>query len=112
MAWAAVAEPGHRGPGRFAGCRQENAGNTPEGLYLLDRSDGWDLAGLLDACWYLDVGAAQALERVTRRHMASWGLGRHQADARVLANDRLNAQIVAASSHRAGWHLPAACAGL
>ena len=26
-----------------------------EGLYLLHRDDGWNLAGLLDECWYLDV---------------------------------------------------------
>ena len=83
-----------------------------EGLYLLHRHDGWDLDGLLDACWYLDVDADAALERLTRRHMASWGLDRAAATARVQADDRLNAQIVAASRHRADVLLPARCAGL
>ncbi len=83
-----------------------------EGLYLLHRGDGWDLDGLLDACWYLDVDTEAALERLTRRHMQSWGLDRAAAAARVQANDRLNAQIVAASRHRADAVLPARCAGL
>lgn len=83
-----------------------------EGLYLLHRADGWNLDGLLDACWYLDVGLEQALERLVRRHMASWGLDRAQAQARVQANDRFNARIVAATRDRADWHLPARCAGL
>ncbi len=83
-----------------------------EGLYLLHRSDGWNLDGLLDACWYLDVDMDAALERVTQRHMASWGLDRAQARARVQANDRLNAQIVAATCDKADWHLPASCVGL
>jgi pantothenate kinase len=83
-----------------------------EGLYLLHRGDGWQLDGLLDACAYLDVGLEQALARVAQRHMASWGLDRDQAMARVQANDRLNAQLVAATRHRAHWLLPAHCAGL
>ena len=83
-----------------------------EGLYLLHRSNGWNLDGLLDSCWYLDVGLDAALERVTRRHMASWGLDRAQAWARVQANDRLNAQIVAATRKRADWHPPASSVGL
>ena len=59
-----------------------------------------------------DVDADAALERLTRRHMASWGLDRAAATARVQADDRLNAQIVAASRHRADVLLPARCAGL
>lgn len=82
-----------------------------EGLYLLHRSDGWNLDGLLDSCWYLDVGPDAALERVTRRHMASWGVDRAQAWARVQANDRFNAHIVASTRERADWHLPASTAG-
>lgn len=83
-----------------------------EGLYLLHRSDGWHLDGLLDTCWYLDVGLDAALERVTQRHMASWGMERAQAWARVQANDRLNALLVAATRERADWYLPASSAGL
>lgn len=83
-----------------------------EGLYLLHRADGWNLDGLLDTCAYLDIGLEPALERLTQRHMATWGLDRAQATARVEANDRLNAQTVAATRHRADWLLPAHCAGL
>lgn len=83
-----------------------------EGLYLLHRAHGWDLRGLLDTCWYLDVELDAAMERVAQRHMASWSLDRAQAVARVQANDRLNAQIVQASRHEANWLVPAACAGL
>lgn len=83
-----------------------------EGLYLLHRVHGWNLDGLLDVCWYLDVALEPALERLTHRHMASWGMDRAQAWARVQRNDRLNAQIVAATRPRAHWLVPAACAGL
>jgi pantothenate kinase len=76
-----------------------------EGLYLLYRQDGWDLSALLDECWLLDVPLEQAMERITLRHMASRGLDRSQAMAKVDANDRLNAHIVAGSLHRAHWRL-------
>ena len=72
-----------------------------EGLYLLHRGDGWNLDGLLDACWYLDVDLATATERLVARHRASWSMSLEQAQARVDANDRLNAQIVAATRSRA-----------
>lgn len=72
-----------------------------EGLYLLHRGDGWNLDGLLDACWYLDVDLATAMERLVARHRASWSMSLEQAQARVDANDRLNAQIVAATRSRA-----------
>ena len=76
-----------------------------EGLYLLHRADGWNLDGLLDECWYLDVDLDTALERLVARHMASWSMGREQALAKVAANDRLNAAIVAQSSARADWRV-------
>lgn len=76
-----------------------------EGLYLLHRENGWDLSVLLDECGFLDVPLERAMERITLRHMASRGIDRDQAKARVDANDRLNAQIVAASRHRAHWRL-------
>jgi len=76
-----------------------------EGLYLLHRDDGWDLSAQLDECWFLDVPLDLAMERITLRHMASRGLDRRQALARVDANDRLNARIVAAGRHRAHWRL-------
>ncbi len=76
-----------------------------EGLYLLHRADGWNLAGLLDECWYLDVPLELALQRLTARHMAAWGLSRSQAQARIAANDRLNADIVLQGSVRADWRV-------
>ncbi len=76
-----------------------------EGLYLLHRGDGWDLTALLDECWYLDVPLEQAMERLTLRHMATRGVSRMQASARIASNDRRNAAIVAASCHRAHWRI-------
>lgn len=72
-----------------------------EGLYLLHQEHGWNLRGLLDESWFLDVGLEPALARLTIRHMASWGVSLSQAQARVDANDRLNAQFVLATRERA-----------
>ena len=74
-----------------------------EGLYLLHRSDGWNLSGLLDECWYLDVPMDVALQRLADRHMATWGLTRADAEARIAVNDGLNAQTVLASRPLADW---------
>lgn len=74
-----------------------------EGLYLLHRDDGWNLAGLLDECWYLDVGLDVALEQLAKRHMAAWGLTRQQALARIALNDALNAHTVLQGRDRADW---------
>lgn len=65
-----------------------------EGLYLLHREHGWNLAGLLDECWYLDTSMEVAMERLVKRHMASWGFSREQALNRLAMNDQLNADIV------------------
>ena len=74
-----------------------------EGLYLLHATDGWQLNGLLDECWYLDTPPALAGERLLRRHMASWGMDEAQARARIGANDQRNARMVRASRKRANW---------
>jgi pantothenate kinase len=76
-----------------------------EGLYLLHQADGWNLDGLLDECWYLDVGLETATERLLARHMASWSLSREQAMAKIAANDRLNAELVEAGQARADWRV-------
>jgi pantothenate kinase len=76
-----------------------------EGLYLLHQADGWNLDGLLDECWYLDVDTDTALERLVARHMASWSLSREQAWAKVAINDRLNALTVQSGQHRADWRV-------
>jgi pantothenate kinase len=65
-----------------------------EGLYLLHREHGWNLNGLLDECWYLDTSMEVSMERLVKRHMASWGFSREQALDRLASNDRLNADIV------------------
>ena len=72
-----------------------------EGLYLLHRADGWNLAGLLDACWYLDVPMDVAMQRLIARHRATWSLTQAEAEARLAVNDRLNAEIVLQSRERA-----------
>ncbi|MEQ1534403.1 MAG: hypothetical protein ABL923_00870 [Burkholderiaceae bacterium] len=74
-----------------------------EGLYLLHREHGWNLAGLLDECWYLDTPMDVAMERLVKRHMASWGFSREQALDRLAMNDRLNADIVLKSRERADY---------
>ena len=76
-----------------------------EGLYLLHQADGWNLDGLLDECWYLDVDLETAMERLLARHMATWSLGREQALAKIAANDRLNARLVEAGQARADWRV-------
>jgi pantothenate kinase len=74
-----------------------------EGLYLLHREHGWNLSGLLDECWYLDTSMDVAMERLVKRHMASWGFSREQALDRLAMNDRLNADIVLQSRERANY---------
>lgn len=74
-----------------------------EGLYLLHREHGWNLTGLLDECWYLDTSMDVAMERLVKRHMASWGFSREQALDRLAINDSLNADIVLQSRERADY---------
>ena len=77
-----------------------------EGLYLLHPEDGWgELGPLWDERWYLDTPMEVAMERLTARHMSAWGLTRTEAEERVAANDRLNAEIVARTRDRAEWRL-------
>lgn len=77
-----------------------------EGLYLLCRTDGWQaVRDTFDERWYLDTPLDLALERLTQRHRTVWGLSREAAEARVAANDRLNAEIVWADRADADWWL-------
>lgn len=77
-----------------------------EGLYLLCRSDGWEaVSRLFDERWYLDTPLEVALTRLAARHRAAWGLTREAAEARIAANDRFNAEIVAESCDFADWRL-------
>ncbi|MBK6649397.1 MAG: hypothetical protein IPG42_06625 [Betaproteobacteria bacterium] len=72
-----------------------------EGLYLLHKDDGWDVSGLLDECWFLDVPLHTALQRLQARHMAAWGINAEQAQARIAGSDVLNAQLVQGHRERA-----------
>jgi pantothenate kinase len=74
-----------------------------EGLYLLHREHGWNLIGLLDECWYLDTSMDVSMERLVKRHMASWGFSREQALERLAMNDRLNTDIVLQSRGQADY---------
>lgn len=77
-----------------------------EGLYLLHREHGWNLHGLLDTCWYLDVPMELALQRLVARHQAAWGFTRAQAEARVAENDQRNADTVLLTRARADGLCP------
>ena len=69
-----------------------------EGLYLLCQDEGWEaVSSMFDERWYLETPIDVSLERLTVRHMAAWGLTRPEAEARVITNDRLNAEIVSRS---------------
>jgi pantothenate kinase len=74
-----------------------------EGLYLLHRDHAWNLDGLLDECWYLDVDMDTAMERLVARHQAAWSMTREQAQAKLALNDRQNAAMVAHSRQHADW---------
>jgi pantothenate kinase len=78
-----------------------------EGLYLFHRADGWEEVGAtLDERWYLDTPMDTAMERLAARHMASWGMSRERAEAKIAANDRLNAGIVLETRRWSDWRLP------
>jgi pantothenate kinase len=74
-----------------------------EGLHLLHQGDGWALDGLLDECVYLDVPLPVAMQRLSARHQAAWGFTPAQAQARIEANDGLNAVLVEQTRERADW---------
>jgi pantothenate kinase len=76
-----------------------------EGLYLLHKGHGWDLAHQFDERWFLDVTMDVAMNRLIARHMAANGHSREVAQARLARNDRLNAQIVWQSRGAAQWLL-------
>lgn len=72
-----------------------------EGNYLLLADGGWaDVAGLLDACWYVETSAAERLVRLVARHER---YGRSPADALAWAHgsDQVNAALIEATRERA-----------
>jgi pantothenate kinase len=74
-----------------------------EGLYLLHKGHGWDLADQFDERWFLDVPMDVAMNRLITRHMRANGHSREVAEARVAGNDQLNAEIVWPSRLSAQW---------
>jgi pantothenate kinase len=77
-----------------------------EGLYLLYTGDGWEaVRGAFEELWYLDTPLELAMDRLARRHRTAWGMSREAAEARIAANDRLNAEIVRATRADADWWL-------
>lgn len=85
-----------------------------EGNYLLltdTEAPGWAEVGeLLDACWYLDAPRAVLTERLLHRHTAG-GRSAAEATVKVTDSDLRNADLVAASRHRADQVLTAVDAG-
>ena len=74
-----------------------------EGNYLLLDRPGWrEVAGLLDASWYLDVPADLCERRLIERHVAG-GKTPAEAQAWVATVDRANAGLVATTRERATY---------
>lgn len=72
-----------------------------EGNYLLLDAPPWDeVRELLTEAWYLDVDEGTRLERLVARHIA-FGRTPDAARAHALGSDQRNAELVAASAHRA-----------
>ena len=72
-----------------------------EGNYLLlDEPPWWDVAALLDECWYLDVADDVRRTRLQARH-EHYGRTPEQARDRTLGSDERNALAVAESRSRA-----------
>lgn len=77
-----------------------------EGNYLLQQRDGWaPIGSLFDERVYLDVPLDVAMERLTTRHMTAWNWTRSQAQNRIAANDKLNAQLVLQDREHGDWRL-------
>ncbi|MFC4375672.1 nucleoside triphosphate hydrolase [Nocardia halotolerans] len=85
-----------------------------EGNYLLlteAEAPGWaEVRGLLDQCWYLDAPRPVLTERLLDRHTTG-GRTPDEARHKVTSSDLRNAELVAASGHRADLVLTAAGSG-
>ena len=74
-----------------------------EGNYLLVDDPQWGaVAGLLDACWYVDPGEEDRLGRLVARHM-KYGRSEAEALARSYGSDDENADLTATFRDRASW---------
>jgi pantothenate kinase len=71
-----------------------------EGNYLLVDGPDWGrVAGLLDACWYLDLDEDMRLARLMKRHV-SYGRSTEEAHEHTYGSDQRNAELIAGSRHR------------
>jgi pantothenate kinase len=72
-----------------------------EGNYLLAQTGAWAaIRDLLDEVWFLEVDEAVRLDRLTARHVA-YGRSPEVAAARAHGTDQRNAELIAATRHRA-----------
>ncbi|MDX6226907.1 MAG: hypothetical protein QOI76_297 [Frankiales bacterium] len=72
-----------------------------EGNYLLMEDGAWaPVRGLLDACWYVDPGEDLRLARLVARHRR-YGRSAAEAQDRSYGSDQRNAEVIAATRHRA-----------
>lgn len=79
-----------------------------EGNYLLVDQPPWDqVRGLLDECWYLQVDESLRLRRLVDRHRA-YGRDPAAARDRAYGSDQANAELIAATRHRAQLVVPVA----
>jgi pantothenate kinase len=72
-----------------------------EGNYLLVDDGPWAaIRGLLDEAWYVEPEEETRLDLLVRRHVA-FGKDAAAARAWALGSDQRNAELVAATCHRA-----------
>eukprot|EP01006_Ploeotia_vitrea_P062904 TRINITY_DN84602_c0_g1_i1.p1 TRINITY_DN84602_c0_g1~~TRINITY_DN84602_c0_g1_i1.p1 ORF type:complete len:225 (-),score=20.58 TRINITY_DN84602_c0_g1_i1:338-1012(-) len=74
-----------------------------EGLYLTycGKPEWQKVSSCFDYSLFLDCDMEVAMERLAKRHMASWNFTREQADNRINTNDRLNAELVLTTKQNA-----------
>ena len=72
-----------------------------EGNYLLVDTGPWaGVRALLDACWYVEPGEDVRLGRLVARH-ERFGRSHEEARERSYGTDQRNADVIAATRHRA-----------
>ena len=72
-----------------------------EGNYLLVDDGAWAaVQPLLDECWYVGPDEEERLERLIARH-ERFGRSRAEARERSVGSDQRNAEVIAATRHRA-----------
>lgn len=83
--------------------RPEHRLIVTEGNYLLHDDGGWaGVRPLLDACWYVEIGAGPRIARLVARHMR-FSRDRTAATAWVMESDECNAALIEAGRNRADF---------